>query len=116
VACSPILACYIFFDLTFPDGVESKGPCDGSVSIFWLSLVLILGCLLLCLQERKSMVPFRYEGIEPWGMAVPLASALLTLGVVLAFWVKLSIESLVIMFALVFAIATAFYFLFQLNR
>ena len=46
------------------------------------------------------MVPFRYEGIEPWGMAVPLASALLTLGFVVAFGVKLSIESLVIMFAL----------------
>ena len=83
---------------------------------FWLSLVLILGCVLLCLQERKSRVPFRYEGIEPWGMAVPLASALLTLGVVLAFGGDSSVESLVIVFALVFAIATAFYFLFQLNR
>ena len=49
-------------------------------------------------------------------MIVPLGSALLTLGVVLAFGVRLSVESLVIMFALVFAIATAFYFLFQLNR
>ena len=83
---------------------------------FWLSLVLILGCVLLCLQERKSMVPFRYEGIEPWGIAVPLASALLTLGVVLAFGGDSSVESLVIVFALVFAISTAFYFLFHRDR
>ena len=83
---------------------------------FWLSLVLILGCVLLCLQERKSMVPFRYEGIEPWGIAVPLASALLTLGVVLAFGGDSSVESLVIVIALVFAISTAFYFLFHRDR
>ncbi len=43
---------------------------------FWLSLVLILGCLLLCLQPRKDLVPFRYEGlkIKSWGAAVPLVS------------------------------------------
>ncbi len=83
---------------------------------FWLSLVLILGCLLLCLQPRKDVVPFRYEGIKPWGAAVPLVSVLLMLSVVLAFGVEPSVESLVIVFALVFAIVTAFYFLFQLRR
>ena len=46
---------------------------------FWLSLVVILGCLLLCLQPRKDVVPFRYEGIKPWAAAVPLVSALGTL-------------------------------------
>ena len=41
--------------------------------VFWLSLVLILGCLLLCLQTaRKDVGPFRYEGIKPWGAAVAL--------------------------------------------
>ena len=82
---------------------------------FWLSLVVILGCLLLCLQRRKDVVPFRYEGIKPWAVAVPLVSALGTLGVILAFGVEASLESVVILFALVFAISTAFCFLFQLR-
>ncbi len=82
---------------------------------FWLSLVVILGCLLLCLQPRKDVVPFRYEGIKPWGAAVPLVSALGTLGVVLAFGGNSSVEGLVVLFALVFAISTTFYFLFQLR-
>ena len=61
------------------------------------------------------MVPFRYEGIKPWAVAVPLVSALGTLGVILAFGVEASLESVVILFALVFAISTAFCFLFQLR-
>ena len=81
---------------------------------FWLSLALILGCLFLCLQKQKRMVPFIRKA-PPWGIGVPFVSLVLTVGVFWAFGIELTGENLVILFALVFGIATVFYFLFRLR-
>lgn len=81
---------------------------------FWLSWALILACLLLCLQKQKRLVPFiRKTG--PWGVGVPLVSVVLTLALFWAFGIELTVESLVILFGLVFGTATVFYFLFRLS-
>ncbi len=81
---------------------------------FWLSGALILGCLLLCRQKQKRLVPFIREA-RPWGVGVPLVSVVLTLALFWAFGIELTVESLVILFGLVFGTATVFYFLFRLS-
>lgn len=82
--------------------------------LFWLSVILICACLLLCLQKRKRVVPFIRE-VPAWGRAVAPVSVGLTLLLVWLFGIELTVDNLVLSFALIFAIATVVYFLFQLS-
>lgn len=84
------------------------------VASFWLSWALILACLLLCFQKQKRLVPLIGKA-RPWSLGVPLVSVVLTLALFWTFGIELTVESLVILFGLVFGIATVFYFLFRLS-
>ena len=81
---------------------------------FWLSCILILGCLLLCLQKQKRVVPFIHQ-VPRWGIGVPIVSGVATLAILYAVGIAFALESGVILFALVFGIATVFYFLIRLS-
>jgi hypothetical protein len=92
--------------LTDPSGINQLA--------FWLSIILIVGCLLLCLQKQRRVVPF-IRKVGPWGWAVPPLALLLTAILVAFFGLPVPYDSVVIVFALVFAIATVFYFLVRLG-
>ncbi len=81
---------------------------------FLLSCILILGCLLLCLQKQKRVVPFLRQ-TSRWGIGVPIVSGVATLGILYTFGIAFALESVVILFALIFGISTVFYFLIRLS-
>ena len=82
--------------------------------VFWLSIILIVGCLLLCLQKQKRVVPF-IRKVGPWGWSVPPLVLLVTAILVAFFGLPAPFDGVVIVFAFVFAIVTVFYFLVRLN-
>jgi hypothetical protein len=83
--------------------------------MFWISLVLIVGCLLLCLQKEKRVVPLIRKA-APWGWPVPLVSLALTTAAASLFGVTETIKDLVTLYAAVFASSTVIFFLFRLGR
>jgi hypothetical protein len=84
-----------------------------SDAMFWLSLVLIIGCLLLCLQKEKRVVPLIRKA-SPWAWHIPIISVVFALAVMVFFGLAVSLESAVTVYATIFANATVIYFLFRL--
>lgn len=81
---------------------------------FWLSLVLIAACLLLCLQKEKRVVPLIREA-GCWAWYLPVIAMVLTVVDLALFGSVVSIESVVNVYATVFAGSTVIYFLFRLS-